>query len=183
MSIERAFCTDRQHVEAFKELGLPDKLIYVAGRGAEDLESCLASFRDRPGKLLIAPDLRVFRAPGKEPARKDVAAVMARLERAQIRVVDVIHPQDETISDMIQRSSILISGTRIRDRRTSRRLGRVGGLARGENARSARAQIDTDWLIRQIVNDPDISWKVALRILDGKISEATLRRHYLGPQP
>lgn len=38
MSIERAFCRDKQHLPAFRELGLVDKLIYVDGRGAETLE-------------------------------------------------------------------------------------------------------------------------------------------------
>jgi hypothetical protein len=35
-------------------------------------------------------------------------------------------------------------------------------------------------VIRNIVNDPDISWEKAVEIFDGKISEATMRRHYLG---
>jgi hypothetical protein len=55
MSIERAFCTDKQHVPAFRAYGLVDKLIWLGGRGAEDLAACLESFRGRPGKLLVAP--------------------------------------------------------------------------------------------------------------------------------
>lgn len=34
MSVERGFCTDKAHVPALRACGLPDKLIYVAGRGA-----------------------------------------------------------------------------------------------------------------------------------------------------
>jgi hypothetical protein len=175
MSIERAFCRNREHVPAFKAYGLPDKLIWVDGRGAEDLDACLASFRGRPGKLLIAPDLRVFGT-----SKRAVAQTMADLERARIRVVDVIHPQHETIAEMLQHASVLISGSRLRDRRTARRRGKEGGLAKGEIARSARAGIDTDKLIRNVVAARDeIGWRLVKRICGGKLSEATLRRHYL----
>lgn len=175
MSIERAFCRNREHLPSFKAYGLPDKLIYLDGRGGEDLDRCLASFRGRPGRLLVAPDLRVFGA-----SKKAVAQTMARLERAKIRVVDVIHPQDETVSEQLHRASVLISGTRFRDRRTARNRGREGGVAKGEIARSTRAQIDTDRLIRNVVREhARIGWPIVLRICGGKLSESTLRRHYL----
>jgi hypothetical protein len=175
MSIERAFCCNKAHVPAFKDYGLPDKLIYVDGRGAENLESCLESFRGRPGKLLIAPDLRVF-----GESRKAVSDTMARLEKARVRVVDIIHPQDDTISAMTHRAAVLISSPRFRDRRVARSRGREGGLARGEAAKSRRLQIDTDTLIRNLVaNYKRLGWPLIIRILGRKISESTLRRHYL----
>lgn len=180
MSIERAFCCNVEHTPAFRAYGLPEKLIWVAGRGAEDLERCLASFRGRPGKLLIAPDLRVFCPSDKDPSRKAVAAIMARLERAKIRVVDVIHPQDTTISEMTERANILIGRPRFRDRRTAISRGAQGGLAKGEKARSDRAQIDTEALIRNVVAERKvIGWDLVKRICGGLLSEATLRRHYL----
>ena len=175
MSVERAFCTNRQYVEAFKELGLPEKLIYVAGRGAEDLESCLESFRGRPGKLLVAPSLTAF-----GESRRAVTAVMARLERARIKVVDVIHPQDETVAEQMQRAANEIGRPRFRDRRIARSRGREGGMAKGEAAKSRRLQIDTDTLIRNLVsNYKRLGWPLIVRILGRKISESTLRRHYL----
>lgn len=175
MSIERAFCRNKEHVPAFRACGLPDRLIWVDGRGAEDIERCLATFRGRPGRLLIAPDLRVF-----GPDKKSIARTMARLERAKIRVVDIIHPQDETISEMTQRASVLISRPRFLDRRAARRRGREGGLAKGEIARSKRAQIDTDALIRNLVGEyRRIGWKAVIRICGGKLSQSTLRRHFL----
>lgn len=178
MSVERGFCTDKIHVPALKACGLPEKLIYVAGRGGETLEACLTSFRDRPGKLLIAPDLRVF-----GQSRKVVAGVMARLERARIKVADIIHPQDETVAEMLERATLLIARPRFRDRRTARRRGAKGGLANGEAARSTRAQIDTDTLIRNLVAEhSEIGWPVIVRICGGTVSLSTLRRHYLAPQ-
>lgn len=175
MSIERGFCRNKEHLPSFRAYGLPDKLIWVDGRGAEDIETCLASFRGRPGTLYIAPDLRVF-----GPSRKAVVQVMARLERAKIKVVDIIHPQDVTVSEMLDRAVVLISGSRFRDRRTARRRGATGGLAKGEVARSARAQIDTDTLIRNLAAEYEVvGWPVIRRICGGHLSEATLRRHYL----
>jgi hypothetical protein len=176
MSIERAFCRSKDHMSAFRAYGLPDKLIYVDGRGAEDLEACIASFRGRPGTLMIAPDLTVFGA-----AKRDVAAAMARLERARIKVVDVIHPQDGTVAEMMHRASVLISGSRFQDRRTARRRGRDGGIAKGQVARSARLALDTDTFIRNLVAEDGIPWPVKARILQSKISESTLRRHYRVP--
>jgi hypothetical protein len=175
MSIERAFCRNKEHIPAFRAYGLSDRLIWIDGRGAENVERCLATFRGRPGKLFIAPDVRVF---GLD--KKSIARTMARLERAKIRVVDIIHPQDETISEMTQRASVLISRPRFADRRTARRQGREGGLAKGEVARSKRAQIDTDTLIRNLVGEyRRLGWKAVIRICGGKLSESTLRRHFL----
>jgi hypothetical protein len=175
MSIERAFCRNIEHTAAFRAYGLPDKLTWVDGRGAEDLERCIASFRGRPGRLLVAPDLRVFGA-----SRQAVSATMAKLEKAKIRVVDVIHPQDETIAQMLQRAANLIGRPRFRDRRTAISRGRQGGLAKGEKARSDRAQIDTDTLIRNLVAErKTVGWDMVVRICGGLLSESTLRRYYL----
>lgn len=177
MTIERAFCRNKEHLAAFRAYGMGEKLTYLDGRGAEDLDACLASFRGRPGRLLVAPDLRVF---GK--SIKAVEATMAHLERARIRVVDVIHPQHETVSEMLGFARTKIANPRFRDRRTARRRGATGGLAKGEAARSARTQIDTDRLIRNLVAERVVvGWDVIRRICGGKLSEATLRRHYLAP--
>jgi len=175
MTIERGFCTNKEHLPAMRAYGLPDKLTWVAGRGAESWEQCLASFRGRPGTLLVAPDLRVFGA-----SKKAVAAAMAQMERARIRVVDIIHPQDETVAEMLHRAGALISGGRFPDRRTARRRGRTGGLARGAAAEQSRSVTAPDWLVRNIATDPALSWATRVRLLDGKFSESTLRRHYSG---
>lgn len=175
MTIERGFCQNKEHLTALSAYGLPDKLVYLDGRGAENLDACIASFRDRPGTLLIAPDLRVF---GK--SSKAIEAAMARLERARIKVVDIIHPQHETVAEMLGFARNKIAKPRFRDRRTARRRGATGGLAKGEAARSARAQIDTDTLIRNLTAEHTaIGWPTILRICGGAVSESTLRRHYL----
>lgn len=173
--IERGFCLNKEFVGPLKVSGLPDKLIYLDGRGAEDLDRCLVSFRNRPGRLLVAPDLTVF-----GQSKKALTGIMAKLERAKIRVSDVIHPQDETLAEMLARAHRRIDGRRYPDRRVAKRRGRLGGLAKARASAIARAGIDPSWLVGQIVNDPEISWPTAIRILDGKMCESTLRRYYLG---
>lgn len=173
--IERGFCVNREFVPAFNAYALPDKLIYVEGRGAEGLEQCLSSFRGRPGKLLVAPDLAIF-----GESKKAITETMTRLDKARIQVVDIIHPQDESQFQMLARAHRRIDGRRFPDRRRAQRLGRLGAKAKARAAAVARAGIDPAWLIGQIVNDPDVTWPMAIRILDGKMSVATMRRHYLG---
>lgn len=173
MTIERAFCTTKDQAAHLREYGLSDKSVWFGGRGAETLDRCVATFRGRPGTLIVAHDLRVFAA-----SKRAVAAVMGRLEDLHIRVVDISHPEDTTVAALMQRASIAISGTRFRDRRTAKRMGRAGGLANGTSADAKRAEIAPAWLLRNIVADRDIPWPVKLRILNGKISSATLRRHY-----
>lgn len=174
--VERGFCQGRDMLAPLRAAGLPDQAIWLEGRGAEDLEGCIGSFRGRPGTLLVAPDLRVF-----GQSIKSVEVAMARLEKLKIRVVDIIHPQHETVAEMLGFARARIGGTRFRDRRTARRRGATGGLAKGEAARSARAQIDTDTLIRNLVAEYEaIGWPVIRRICGGHLNESTLRRHYLG---
>jgi hypothetical protein len=171
----RGFCTDRQYLPALRAYGLTDKLIWLAGRGAENLDRCLSSFRGRPGRLLIAPDCRVF-----GQCRRDVAQVMARLERAKIRVMDIIHPQHETVAEMLTHAGNLIARGRFTRKRDARRRGARGGVANGAVAEQRRAEVAADWFLRNLVQDEDIPWKALVRALDGKISEATLRRRYGG---
>lgn len=171
----RGFCTNKDQEEALVKYGLEPKVVWMEGRGAEDFARCVSTYRGRPGLLIVAHDLRVL---GRR--QKVVANAMAHLEKANIKIVDISHPEDTTSAALLQRAGTAILSGRFPDRRIAKRRGARGGLARGENAKSARCQIDTDTLIRNLVREyKRITWPVIIRILDGKISEATLRRHYM----
>lgn len=174
MSERRGFAKAKDEVDWLKKSGLTDKAIWLDGRGAENFDECLASFRGRPGQLIIAHDLRVF-----GESKRDVAAAMAKLEKAKIEVVDLAHPEDTTVAEKLHRASVAISGYRFRDRRTARKRGRDGGLANGAAAQEFRSGIAPDWLVRNIVAEQSIAWKIKVRVLDGNFSEATLRRRYM----
>lgn len=173
--VTRGYCRTREAAAALNGFGLPDKVIYLEGRGAEDLERCLTSFRDRPGRLVIAPDLRVF-----GNSRKAIAATVARLELAGIRLVDAIHPQHQTVAELLQHAFVLIAGSRFRDRRTARRSGRAGGLARGDAAQARRDECLPHDVVARLVRHPALTWGDVTAILGSGFSESTLRRHYLG---
>lgn len=175
-SVVRGFAKCKDEVDWLKKNALTDKAIWLDGRGAENLEECIASFRSRPGQIVIARDLRAF-----GETKRDVAAAMAKLEKAKIEVVDLAHPDDTTVSEMLHRASVAISGYRLRDRRTARKRGREGGLANGVAAQESRSGIAPDWLVRNIVAEQSIAWKVKVRVLAGRFSEATLRRRYMVP--
>lgn len=169
----RGFATNRDGKALLLAYGLPEKVTYQEGSGAETLYWCVTSFRGRPGWLILPQDLRAL---GK--TKKVLAEQVDALERAGVRIMDLTHPEDKTYAAQLQRASVLISGTRFRDRRTARRRGREGGLAKGSASEQARAAIAPDWLVRNIVADKDIPWEAKIRVFDGKISESTLRRHY-----
>lgn len=175
MKVTRGFCKNKDQVAALMACGLVEKVIYQDGRGAEDLERCLASFRGRGGTLMIAPDLTVF-----GDSRKAVAAVMDRLERAKIRVVDVVHPQDETVAAMMRRADVMISHTGLMCRRTAKRRGRFGGIGKGRAAQERRnAAAPTDY-VQRLVQHREIPWRVKLEVLGPGFSPSTLRRHHGG---
>lgn len=176
MTQVRGFSKSKDDTTWLLNHGLPDKAIYQDGRGAETLEECLASFRGRAGKLLIARDLRALGA-----SKRDVAASMAKLEKAKIRVVDIAHPGDTTIAEMVQRASVAISGSRFRDRRAATRMGARGGLCKGVGSQLAREAHAPRWLVDRIVDCRDIPWPLKLELLGEHFSESTLRRHYGAP--
>lgn len=54
MSIERGFCVTKGQAEHLLEYGLSEKSVWMAGSGGETLDRCIATFRGRPGVLVIA---------------------------------------------------------------------------------------------------------------------------------
>ena len=171
--IIRAYARTKEQEAVIRGHGLPAKAIFLDGRGAETFDRCLSTFRGRPGRLLIAHDLRVFGS--KRPL---VAAVMARLERSRIAVIDLSNPYDTTISQMLARANRLIAGGRFPDRRRACRMGRRGGIGKGRAAAARRDGLADGWLVDNIVDDPDLTWAQRLRLLSPHFSEATLRRWY-----
>lgn len=174
MSVIRGFCRNKQFLESLQECGVSAKHIYLDGRGAEDFDKCVSSFRGQPGRLMVAPDLRVF-----GNTKQKVSETMAMLEKAKIKVVDIIHPQDGTISEQLHRANVMISGARFKDKRKARKFGRVGGTVKGESLKRARDTEVPEYLVRAIVNDRRIPWKAKTDVLGPKFPESTLRRHYL----
>lgn len=169
----RGFCTTKEARKVLSAQGLPDLAIYQLGAGAEDMAACLKSYRDRPGWLILAQDLRVF-----GPSKRDVANRTDALEKAGIRILDVTHPQDLTYAAMVQRANVLISGSRFQNRRKAKSMGRAGGLGKGHAANRERNELAPEWLVDRIVDNPNIPWGLKIDLLHPHFTESTLRRHY-----
>ncbi len=170
----RAFCQNKDQEAALKGYGVAPKSIWMDGRGAENFVRCLSSYRGRPGMLILAHDLRVFGS-----TKKAVSAAMADLEKAQIRVMDISHPEDTTIASLVQRANVALSNTNM-DRRTARRRGAQGGIGKGRTARENRNSAVPDDFVRRVVAHPDVPWRVKIDILGPPFTISTLRRHFGG---
>lgn len=172
--IERGYARTREQVAALKAHGLDARHIYLEGHGAETLEACLDSFRDRPGALLLAHDLRAL-----APSKRAIAAIMDRLERNGIRVWDITRPDLVTQAALVQCANVAISGARFQgDRPRARRQGRKGGVAKGLAAEGDRCALAPRWLVDRIVDHPALNWATRMDLLGPHFSESTLRRHY-----
>jgi len=156
--------------------GLADKDIYVDGRGAESLSACIGSFRGRPGELIIAADLRVF-----GESRKGILDTAALLGRLKITVGD-IHSGETSLPMLLDDAlSQLAAHARFNgSKKTAAITGRRGGKAKAVAAALLRNGIAVDWLLVNIANAEDIPWDRKVALLNGKVSEATLRRHFFG---
>jgi DNA invertase Pin-like site-specific DNA recombinase len=170
MTEVRGFCQNTDQEAGIVAYGVPARAVFQADRGAETLEHCLASFRGRPGTLILAQDIRAF-----GDTRRDVADIMARLEKARITVIDLTHREDVTVSQMLARAYQAIACNHfVGDRQKARRRGRKGGIARGESQASKRE--DARKLLDRIVDCREIDWNLKARITG--ISKHTLRRRY-----
>lgn len=170
----RGFCRNKDQEAEIVSYGLAAKSIFMDGRSAESFEYCFASFRGRPGTLILAQDLRAFGA-----TKALVAQTMARLENSDVTVIDISNPGDITVSQMLHRAHALISGARFRhDKPRARRLGQKGGIQKGNAAAEKREQYVAKDVVDRIVDCPRLSWDDKERILAPHYTKATLRRHY-----
>lgn len=174
MTESRGFCRNKEQEADILAHGVPARAIFMADRGAETLEQCIASFRGRSGTLVISHDLRVFGG-----TKRLVADVMETLEKTGIKVTDLTHPQHTTVIQLVQHANIQISGARLSgDRPRARKQGRAGGRRKGELAWNRRDEMAPRWLLDRIVDHRDVPWSVKEQLLTPHFTQATLRRHY-----
>lgn len=169
----RGFAISKEGRDVLLEYGLPEHAIFTRVVGVEDLAPCLATFRGRPGWLILAQDLRAF-----GPTKRAVADRADALEKAKVQILDVTHPEDTTYSALLQRAQKAISGARFQDRRRAKRQGSHGGRAKGQRAQETREGLMPRWVIDRIVDEARIPWLVKIDLLGPHFSESTLRRHY-----
>lgn len=168
------FCANTDEEALLVASGIHPDQIWMRGRNAESLEFALRYFRKRAGVLRVAADLRLF-----GPTRKEINAVMAKFHDAGIIVEDIII-RETNPHVLTQKTFVsLAASAGIKNHRTARRRGRVGGIAKGIAAAIEREAAVPLYLIRRIVNYPGLSWRVVEDLLKEVASGSTLRRRYL----
>lgn len=172
------FPLDEQIAKVAQRLG-GDAGIYVDGRGAESLITCLQKFRGRGGILVIAADLRVLGG-----TQTQITDALEKLELAGIKVLDLEHVEHRTHSVMQKYAfgKLAAEGRWKASKSSARRTGKLGPKARAVNAAIARTKVMADDAVRRLVSlveDGCITWKQAEYVTGGSpLSLATMQRHY-----
>lgn len=165
----RGFCTTKEGEEQLKAAGVTR--IWRRGHEHESLHHCLITYRGRQGWIVMAEDIRAF-----GDNKREVAAQCAALEKMNVRIKDLSHPEHETYSEHQQFAHVKISGARLQDKRAAKRVGRLGGVGKGVAAKSRRfAQMGEEYISR-IVNHPELTWAIKKELLAGIASISTMRR-------
>lgn len=161
-------------VQALIAAGVQERVIYVDGREAEDFPALLRALR--PGdEIYIAADLRVF-----GDSRKEILLITGQLEDQKTKIVDVAHPEDKRLSDMLDRALTEIAkynrwkGSKANAKATGRR----GGQGKREAYEKRRSERVADDIVQRLVDYPGMTWDGAAKILGKPFSVGTLRRHF-----
>lgn len=154
----------------------PKLTVYVAGRGAEDLEAVKIAFRKRGGILWLATDMRVL-----ADTQTEILAIYKDLKGLGIIVADNATGErsDRDGVEMQKRSATSLQYDKAMggDRKVARRRGAKGGRGKAVSAAAKRKDVADEAVIRRLCECKLIPWKEKERILG--ISIGTLRRHYM----
>lgn len=164
------FCKDAGGEAELTKAGMAPDLIWQRGRGMESLDYALRYFRGRSGVLAVADDLRIF-----GDTRKAIFAQVGELEAMDIRITDVRDKCSDHLA-LIQRSLVAISASAgMRNHRTARRRGRMGGDAK-RAAEAIRRNVLVDDGIAMRLCASRLTWSEKSEILGLPLS--TIQRHY-----
>lgn len=163
------FCVDIMGEASLRSAGV--ELIWRRGDGDESLDWAIACFRDEPGTLAITDSLLIFRA-----GRNEILARLSELARKKIAVVDIRYP-DATVHDLEAEALRSLSASNgMRDRRTAKKRGRLGGVAKREAARIRRGAADPHGLAKKVWQHPDIPLRIRTELIEDICSASTARR-------
>lgn len=141
--------------------------------GVEDAEWAVMSFRKRPGVLAIAQDLRIF-----GETQEEFFGAAAFLSRRDIELHDVRYP-DAVSEDLLKKTVSAINATSgMKDKRTAKKRGRLGGLAKKLAAQQKREALDRDGVLTRLFNHKDIPWRVRMEIAGPTVKASSARRHF-----
>jgi hypothetical protein len=179
--MDKVYCADvwfatakEQKVIALAK-GVDKNDIHTEGEGAEGWGSLLTSYRGKGGKLGLVGGLYIL---GQSSDTLKARLVVLRQKR--IKPYDLESGErDGQILYADAMSSILGSKKFRGDKVHHRKASAKGGHGKGVAMAKIRDGIAAEWLLQNIARCHHLTWAQKLELLDGKISEATLRRLYL----
>lgn len=168
--LKLGFCVNAVGEQELIDYGIAPELIWMRGRGMENLEYVLRCYRGRPGVLAVADDLRIF-----GDSRTDIFAKVRDLEILGIVVFDVVANDNNALSLVERALKAKSAQAGMKNHRTARRRGQRGGVAKGNAAAARRdARIEDKIAIRLCASR--LTWEEKAEILDMPLS--TIQRHY-----
>lgn len=169
----RGFCTNADAEKVLTDAGIDPLMVWRRDREVECMTFMLASDRGRKLPVYVAEDLTIF-----GEARKDIFAQTAEFERRGIPLRDV-RDLSATLSDMQHvAQKYMSSKNAMKDRRTSKKRGKLGGEAKGLAAQQKREALDRDGVLTRLFNHKDISFRLALEIAGPTVKASSARRHF-----
>lgn len=169
----RGFATTQVGKDALLSYGLTELEIFLHGCGAETLSGALATYRGRPGWLIIPTDAREF---GTNKAA--VSSTIDLLETKHIRILDISNPDDKTYAAIIQRAHTAFNRGRFADPRVAVRRGKWGGDAKGEATTEKRNAVMRDDIVQRFVDESGLSLKRLAYLFGAPFNVSALRRHF-----
>lgn len=167
------FSTAKEQKSFALAKGKTVKQIHVEGENGETFQGCVDSFRDG-GTLGLVGGLYII---GQDS--NTLKARLATLRAKKVRPYDL--ETDETDGATLYAAAMgsILGNKKFRgDKKKHKRLSSKGGNRKGVKMAEKRDGIAAEWLLRNIANNPYLTWEQKVELLDGKISEGTLRRHY-----
>lgn len=169
--LKLGYCINSKGEDQLVADGIEPELIWMRGRGAEDLDYALRYFRGRPGTLAVADDLRVF-----GPTRKDICGTMARLHESKI-VVEDVRTGNRNPHELEHLALIALSSSAsMKNHRTARRRGSKGGNAKREAEAARRSAQIADDIALRLCASAKLTWLEKSEILG--MTPSTIQRHY-----
>lgn len=165
------FCTDLAAEERLCALGI--ERIWRRGNGIESLEDALYDFRERTGVLAFVNDTRIF-----GETNDAISDAFDEMERLGVKPVDIDDPWLRVPKLQDRARKALHAAAPMPSHRVARRRGRMGGLARAEAARIARATRCAEDIAMRICNHPKLTWADRLFILGDGFTRSSIERHY-----
>lgn len=166
------FCTDLAGEERLRAAGV--ERIWRRGNGVESLDDALYDFRERPdGALAITDDLRIFGL-----TRKAILAAISAITRAGIKIISLVKPDFDIHQLIDQALGALHAAVPMRNHRTARRRGSLGGKAKAAAAELARAMRIDPEIARRLWSLKEITQKTKLWVLGEGFTLSSCQRHF-----